>query len=181
MAMFVRRLEMHILSALRGIYCTKNVIKSSERLDSCMLSPTEAFSSNSRSGFFRCLTGLTPDTSTLSPTEEFTSNFWWNFSHYLTGTDPRYLDRYILSPREEFTSLFWSNFFQYLIGSDPLPSTISQTEEFPPNFQWGFFHCLNGTNPRYFDGRTISLSLSCQIHAARNKREICSDFKDDFM
>jgi len=107
MAMFVRRLEMHILSALTGIYCTKNVIKSSERLDSCILSPTEAFPSNYRSGFFRYLTGMIRVTSTLSPTEEFKSNFWWNFSHYLSGTDPRYVDRYILSPTGEFTSLFW--------------------------------------------------------------------------
>lgn len=97
----------------------KNVIKSSERLDSYILSPTEEFPSNSRWGFFHYLTGMTPVTSTLSLTEEFTSNFWWNFFHYLTGTDTRYLDRYILSPTEEFTSLFWSNFFQYLIGSDP--------------------------------------------------------------
>jgi hypothetical protein len=78
MVMFVRQPDIHTLSVLRGIYSTKNVIKSSERLEIYI----------------------------LSPTEEFPSNFWWNFFRYLTGTDPRYLDRYILSPTEEFTSFF---------------------------------------------------------------------------
>ena len=65
----------------------KTVIKSSDSLDSNILSQTEEFPSNSRWGFFRYLTGMTLITSTLSPTEEFTSNIWSNFFHYLTGTD----------------------------------------------------------------------------------------------
>jgi hypothetical protein len=118
----------------------KNVIKSSDSLDSNILSPTEEFPSNSRWGFFRYLTGMAPVTSTLSTTEEFRSHFWSNFS------------------------TIWPE-----LAPDTL--TLSPTKEFPSNFLWSFFHCLNRTNPRYFDDQAISLSLRCQIHTVRTKQK----------
>jgi hypothetical protein len=54
----------------------KKVIKSSDSLNSNILSPTEEIPSNSRWGFFRYLTGMAAVTSTVSPTEEFTSIFF---------------------------------------------------------------------------------------------------------
>jgi len=72
---------------------------------------------------------------------------------------------------EEFTSYFWLNFSTIWQELTPDTSTLSPTEEFPLNFRWGFFHCLNGTNPRHFDGQAIFLSLRCQINAVRNKEK----------